>query len=63
MARSTLETFRSTPTSILAGESGHTPARAMLDHRQSRWAQRSLARPQNGGGPEEILERDDGVVK
>ena len=60
MARSMSGAFRSTPTGILAGKSGHTPARATLDHRQSRWAQRLLARPQGGGGPEEILERDDG---
>ena len=30
MARSALGAFRSTPTGVLAGESGHTPARALL---------------------------------
>ena len=62
MARSTLGVFRSTPQGILAAESGLTPARALLDHRQARYAQRLLARPQDGGGPEEILERDSGAI-
>ena len=39
-------------------ESGFTPARALLDHRQARFAQRLYARPQGGQGPEEILERE-----
>ena len=34
MARSTLGAFRSTPVGILAGESGHTPARLLLDYRR-----------------------------
>ena len=46
MARSTLGAFRSTPLGVLAAESGHTPARALLDYR---FAQRLLARTQNGG--------------
>ena len=62
MAKSTLGAFRSTPTGILAGESGHTPARPLLDYRKARFAQRLLARPQGGGGPEGILERDEGAV-
>lgn len=62
MARSTLGAFRSTPQGILAGESGLTPARSLLDYRQARFAQRLLARPQMGGGPEEILERDSGAI-
>ena len=60
MARSALEAFRSTPQGILAAESGLTPARARLDYRQARFAQRSLARPQDEGGPEEILEGQRG---
>ena len=62
MARSTLGAFKSTPLGILAGESGHTPARPLLDYRQTRFAHRLLARPQGGGGPEEILEREEGAV-
>ena len=62
MARSTLGAFRSTPQGTLAGESGLTPARLLLDHRQARFAQRLLVRPQDGGGPEEILERDSGAI-
>ena len=62
MARSALGTFRSTPLEILAAESGHAPARALLDYRQSRLAQRLSARPRDGGGPEEILEREDESV-
>ena len=38
-------------------ESGFTPARALLDHRRARFAQRLYSRPQRGQGPEEILER------
>ena len=47
---------------ILAGEGGHTPARPLLDYRQTRFTHRLLARPQGGGGPEEILEREEGAV-
>ena len=61
MARSTLGVFRSTLQGILAAESGHTPARALLDYRQSRFVQLH-ARPLRGGGPEEILECDDGAM-
>ena len=47
------------PQGILAAESGLTPARALLDHRQARFAYRLHAKPQarDGGGPEEILGR------
>ena len=62
MARSTLGAFRSTPQGILAGESGHTLARPLLDYRQARFTHRLLARPQNGGGPEEILTRSEGAT-
>lgn len=49
MARSTLGAFRPTPQGILEGESGHTPARPLLDFRQARFSHRLLARPQCGG--------------
>ena len=62
MARFTLGAFRSDPQGILAGESGHTPARPLLDFRQARFSHRLLAPPQRGGRPEEILERDEGTV-
>ena len=39
-------------------ESGFTPARALLDHRRARFAQRLYARAQRSQGPEEILERE-----
>ena len=58
MGRAKLGAFRSTPLGIVAAESGLTPARALLNHRQARFAQRLYARPQDGGGPEEILERE-----
>ena len=45
MARSTLWAFGSTPQGTLAAENGLTPARALLDHRQARFAQRLHARP------------------
>ena len=57
MARATLGAFRSTPLGILAGESGFTPVRALLDHRQAGFTRRLFARLQGGEGPEEILER------
>ena len=47
---------------IFAGESGHAPARPLLDYRQARFSHRLLARSQDGGGPEEILEREEGAV-
>ena len=46
----------------MAVESGLTPARALLDHRQARFAQRPLARPQDRGGSEEILDRESAAV-
>ena len=58
MARSTLGAFRSTPQGILAAESGLTPARALLEYQQARFAHRLLAQPRDGGGPEEILTRE-----
>ena len=38
MARAALGAFRSTPQGILAAGSGLTPALALLDHRQARFA-------------------------
>ena len=58
MGRSTLGAFRSTPLGIVAAESGHTPARRLLNHRQAKFAYRLHARPKHGEGPEEILERE-----
>ena len=58
MGRATLGAFRSTPLGIITAESGLTPARALLDHRQAGFAQRLYARPRDGDGPEEILERE-----
>ena len=46
------------PRGIIMAESGFTPARALLDRRRARFAQRLYARPQGGQGPEEILERE-----
>ena len=42
---------------MIMAESGFTPARALLDHRRGRFAQRLYARPQGGQGPKEILQR------
>ena len=56
MARVTPGVHQSTPRGIMA-ESGFTPARALLDHRRARFAQKLYTRPQGGQGPEEILER------
>lgn len=38
-------------------QSALTPARTLRDHRQARLTQRRLARAEEGGGPEKILER------
>ena len=62
MARFTLGASRSTPQGILAAESGLAPARAPLNHRQSRFTQRLLARPQDGSGPEGILETNGAAI-
>ena len=62
MARSTLGAFRSTPQGIIAAECGLTPAQPLLEHRQARFAHRLYARPQGGGGPEEILTREGAAV-
>ena len=49
--------FRSTPQGIVAGESGLTPARALLNHRQARFIQRLYARPRDGGGVTEATKQ------
>ena len=58
MSRASLGAFQTTPRGIIMAESGFTPTRVLLDHRQARFAQRLYARPRGGQGPEEILERD-----
>ena len=58
MGRATLGAFRSTPLGIVVAESGLTPARPLLNYRQARFAQRLHARPRDGEGPEEILDRE-----
>lgn len=57
MGRATLGVFQLTPSGIVTGESGLTPARAHLNFRQARLAQRPLTRPQSQSGPEEIMQR------
>ena len=57
MSRASLGAFPSTPRGIIMAESGLMPARALLDHRRARFAQRLIARPRGGQGPEEILDR------
>lgn len=62
VARSTLGAFRSAPQGILVAESGLTPARPLPGYRQSRSAQRLLARPKDGWGPKEILTRERSAI-
>ena len=58
MGRASLGAFQTTPRGIVAAESGFTPARALLNHRRARFAQRLYTRPRGGQGPEEILGRE-----
>ena len=58
--RSTPGVFCSTSLSIVAAESGHTPARALINDRQARPAYCIHARPKDGEGPEGVLEREGG---
>lgn len=58
MGRSTLDVFRSTPLRIVPAESGLTPARALLDHRQAKFTRKLVASSKDGQGPEEILARE-----
>ena len=62
MGKATLGAFQLTTLGIVAAESGLTPARALLDHRQASFTRRLFARPQGGEGPEEILERRDSAL-
>ena len=48
--RATLGAYQSAPRGILAGESGLTPGRALLNHRQARFTQRLYARPRSDDG-------------
>ena len=61
MGGATLGGFRSTPLGVLAAESGFTPARALLNHRQASFARRLYARHQGGNGPE-IPERRNAAL-
>ena len=49
MWRASLGVRQTTPLGIVAAESGLTPARALLDHRQARFALRLMARPREEG--------------
>ena len=51
-----------TPLELVITESGLTPARALLDHRQAQFALCLMARPENGGGQEEILEKKSSLT-
>ena len=62
MGRASLGVRQTTPLGIVAAESDLTPARALLDHRQARFALRFMARPRGGGGQVEILERRAAVL-
>ena len=57
--RASLGAFQTTPCGIITAESGFTPARALLNHRRARFAQRLHARLGGGRGPEEILDREN----
>lgn len=50
--------LRSAPQGIVAAESGHAPAKALLNRRQARFAYRLHSRPKDGEGPEETLDRE-----
>ena len=62
MGRTTLGAFRLAPLGIVAAKSGHAPARALLNHRQARYAQRIHNRPRGGDGPEEFLEGEGAAL-
>jgi hypothetical protein len=55
MARGTIGAFQSTPLGPLLAESGMMPAVPLLNHRQSRYAQRILRQPVGTRGAKEIL--------
>ena len=64
MGRSSLGVRKRTlaPIGIVTAESALPPARAHLDHRKARFALRLLARPQGGGGQEEILVQNSSLA-
>ena len=62
MGRATLGAFGSTPLGIAAAESDAIPARPLLDYRQAKFTQRLHARPKDGEGPEEILDREGAAI-
>lgn len=57
MGRATPGVSRSTRLGAVALESGHVPARALLNHRQARFLRRLFARPKGEDGPEGIFTR------
>lgn len=58
VGRATLDAFQAISLGTVVAESGLTPARALLDRRQTRFTQRLYARPRDGDGPEENLTRE-----
>ena len=62
MGRATLGAPRFTPLGIVVAESDLTPARALLDHRQARFARKLLTRPQGGGSGPEIMKRGSSAL-
>ena len=58
MSRASLGDFPTTPRGIIMAESGFTPAKAFIDHRRARFAQRLITRPRGGRGPDGILDRN-----
>ena len=62
VGRASLGVRQTTPVGIVPAESGLTPARALLDHTQVRFALRLLARLQGGGGQEEIMEKRNSAL-
>ena len=62
MGRATLGAYRLIALRMVAAESGLIPARALLNHYQSRFDKRLYVRLGDGGGPEEILEREAGLT-
>lgn len=63
MGRATIGALQPTPLGTVAAESALTPAQALLDNRQARFARRLLARPRDEDEPEEILTRHSALTK
>lgn len=55
MVQDTLRAFPSTPLGPVIAESGLTPAVPLLDHRQSRYAQRIPKQPEGTRGAREVM--------